>query len=257
MSAALRLWNESEEKLKAKGNMAFRDVIERPQTYSSPAIIERRRRILQETRNVIGEQGISALSMNEIGQRAGVAKRTLYNAFQTRERMIAAAIQEYFDDVVSRIPFVSEPGTLRHNLERMVSVLEVSQTMRNYTRAILSLYFSSDVDNDIWIAMHSPARQYHGQWIGRLEAARQLQPWVKVDALADDLVRFEYATINGWAQGHIPDDQMIVRLTSGYLSCLLGSLRGATRREVETLIKDIGERGMAALPEPRKLREAA
>ena len=67
---------------------------DRPQTYSSPAIIERRRRILEETRKVIAEQGIAALSMNEIGQRAGVAKRTLYNAFQTRERIHEARMQE-------------------------------------------------------------------------------------------------------------------------------------------------------------------
>ena len=79
--------------LAGKANEEYKESGDRPQTYSSPAIMERRRRILEETRKIIAEKGIAALSMNEIGQRAGVAKRTLYNAFQTRERMIASAIK--------------------------------------------------------------------------------------------------------------------------------------------------------------------
>ena len=241
----------------SKDKPVLKDVSERPQTYSSPAIIERRKRILDETRKVIAEQGITALSMNEIGQRAGVAKRTLYNAFQTRERMIASAIQEYFDDYVSRIAFTSPPGTMQHNLERMISVVQRNRKIRNYIKAIMALYFSSDVDDDIWTAMHSPAIHHNRQWIEVLDAKKQLQPWVQVDRLVDDLVRFEYATINDWAQGRIPDDELIVRLVSSYLTCLVGALKGAARKEVETLIKDIAERGLEALPMPQRSRAAA
>lgn len=241
----------------SKDKPVLKDVSERPQTYSSPAIIERRKRILDETRKVIAEQGITALSMNEIGQRAGVAKRTLYNAFQTRERMIASAIQEYFDDYVSRIAFTSPPGTMQHNLERMISVVQRNRKIRNYIKAIMALYFSSDVDDDIWTAMHSPAIHHNRQWIEVLDAKKQLQPWVQVDRLVDDLVRFEYATINDWAQGRIPDDEVIVRLVSSYLTCLVGALKGAARKEVETLIKDIAERGLEALPMPQRSRAAA
>jgi AcrR family transcriptional regulator len=243
--------------LAIKDNIDPRDATERPQTYSSPAIIERRRRILEETRKVIAEQGIAALSMNEIGQRAGVAKRTLYNAFQTRERMIASAIQEYFDEYVSRIAYSSTPGTLQYNLERMISVVQRNRKIRNYIRAIMALYFSSDVDHDIWTAMHSPAVEHNRTWIAALEKKKQLQPWVDVDGLVEDLVRFEYATINDWAQGRIPDDQIIVRLVGSYLVCVLGALKGAARKEVEALIVGIAERGMDALPAPSRARGAA
>jgi AcrR family transcriptional regulator len=234
--------------LAGKANEEYKESGDRPQTYSSPAIIERRRRILEETRKFIAEKGIAALSMNEIGQRAGVAKRTLYNAFQTRERMIASAIQEYFDEYVSRIAYSSAPGTMLHNLERMISIVQRDRKIRNYIKAIMALYFSSDVDHDIWTAMHSPAVHHNRQWIEVLEVRKQLQPWIVVDALVEDLARFEYATINDWAQRRIADDAVIVRLVSGYLTSLLGALRGAARKEVEALIKDIAERGMEALP---------
>ncbi|CAN5156385.1 hypothetical protein BH09PSE3_BH09PSE3_18180 [soil metagenome] len=234
----------------------LKEVNERPQTYSSPAIVERRRRILEETRKVIAEHGIAALSMIDIGQRAGVAKRTLYNAFQTRERMIAAAIQEYFDDYVSRISYTYPPGTMLHNLERMISVVQRNRKIRNYIRAIMALYFSSEVDIDIWTAMHLLAKRHNKEWIQGLADRKQLQPWVEVDKLVDDLVRFEYATINDWAQDRIPDEDVIVRLIASYLTFVLGSVRSTARKEVEALLRDIQERGVDALPVPRRSKSA-
>lgn len=236
----------------SKANEELKESGERPQTYSSPAIIERRRRILEETRKIIAEEGIAALSMNEIGQRAGVAKRTLYNAFQTRERMIATAIQEYFDEYIGRIAYANAPGTMLHNLERMISIVQRNAKIRNYIKAIMALYFSPDVDHDIWMATHLPAARHNRQWIEVLAAKKQLQPWAEAGKLVEDLVRFEYATINDWAQGRIPDDEVIVRLVSGYLTSLLGALKGAARKEVEALIKDIAECGMDALPAPSR-----
>jgi AcrR family transcriptional regulator len=221
---------------------------ERPQTYSSPAILDRRRRILEETRQVIAEQGVSGLSMNDIGHRAGVAKRTLYNAFQTRERMIAAAIQEYFDDYVGRISYSSEPGTLVHNLERITSVIQRNRKIPNYIRAIMALYFSPEADDDIWEAMHSLGTRHNREWIQNLANKRQLQPWIDIDTFADDLVRFEYATINEWARQRIADDAIILRLIISYLTLVLGAVKGAARKDVEALLNDVAERGIEALP---------
>lgn len=235
----------------------LKEANERPQTYSSPAILERRRRILEETRKVIAEQGIAALSMNDIGQRANVAKRTLYNAFQTRERMIATAIQEYFDEYVSRISFTNPSGTMMRNLERMISVVQRNRKIPNYIRAIMALYFSPEVDHDIWVALHEPGARHNKEWVRSLADRKQLQPWVDVDTFVDDLVRFEYGTINDWAQQRIADDAIIVRLVTSYLTFVLGAMKGTARKEVETLLKDIAERGVDALPVYKRNKTSA
>lgn len=203
---------------------------------------------------MIAEQGIAALSMNEIGLRAGVAKRTLYNAFQTRERMIAAAIQDYFDEYVGQISYAYPVGTMLHNLERMISVVQRNRQIRNYIRAIMALYFSPDVDSDIWIAMHSMATRPSMEWLRALESKKQLNHWINVDDLADDVVRLEYATINNWALGRIADDQIVVRLISSYLTFMLGATRGAARKEIETLLRRLPVEGEAALPKPQRMR---
>jgi len=51
--------------------------------------------ILDETRKLITDKGIDALCMDQICRKSGVSKRTLYNAFGTREYMIAKSIREY------------------------------------------------------------------------------------------------------------------------------------------------------------------
>jgi AcrR family transcriptional regulator len=208
------------------------ETIEKPLTYSSPAILERRRRILEETRILIEEQGIGNFSMNELCARAGVAKRTLYNAFQTRERLIAAAIQEYFLEYLSRISYKSEPGTLQRNIERIVAVGRRNRKIRNYIRAIMAVYFSSDVNVDIWHAMNSVAVESNLEWIRNLARRRQLQPWIDPDDLANDIVRYEYATIHDWARGLLPDEVLVPRLVNSYLSFMAGATRGAARDEI-------------------------
>ncbi|MCG2841124.1 TetR/AcrR family transcriptional regulator [Sandaracinobacter sp. RS1-74] len=191
--------------------------------------------------------------MNEIGRRAGVAKRTLYNAFQTREQMVAMAIREYFEDFVQHIPFENPPGTLMRNVERMMVVLNRNKKIRNYIRAIMSLYFSPQGDVDIWSIMHVMALHQNLEYIRVLHAKRQLQPWVDVDQLAADVVRFEYATINDWAHGRIPDEDAVRRLLECYLTLMAGATRGTARKEIETLLLRLHQEGMAALPQMKRI----
>ena len=231
----------------------MRDITEKPLTYSSPAILERRRRILEETRTLIAEQGIGNFSMNDLCRRAGVAKRTLYNAFQTRERLIAVAIQEYFQDYLSRIHYESEEGTLQRSLERIIAVGRRNRKLRNYIRAIMAVYFSPDVIPDIWEAMNSIAVASNLEWIRNLQKRRQLQPWVDPQALANDIVRYEYATIYDWARGLFDDDVLIPRLLTSYLTFMLGATRGAARAEIEEKLREQGDVPIA----PAALRDVA
>lgn len=204
--------------------------------YSSPAIHERRRRILDETRKMIQERGLAGFSMDEIGKRAGVAKRTLYNAYQTKERMIAIAIHEYFQRYLSQIPFSGEVGTLQRNVERMIFMVQRDLQLRNYISAIMSLYFSPDAGPSIWNTMHKMTAEAHLQWILPLKAKRQLQPWVEPYALADDIVRTSYAALNDWCRGRIGDDEVVLHVVRTFLTIAAGATRGAARKEVEEML---------------------
>jgi AcrR family transcriptional regulator len=206
---------------------------DRPAVYASPAILERRRRILAEARNLIAEHGLDGLNMEELCERAGVAKRTIYNAFQSKEQMIATAIHEYFEGYVERIPFTGEPGTLTRNVERLIWIAKRNLKIRNYIRAVMAIYFSPGVDRGIHEAMHEMGVRGHTEWIEGLARRRQLQPWVNPAQMPHHVVSVEYVTINNWSQGHVPDEDFIRHLLFCYLTFMAGATRGAARREVE------------------------
>ena len=212
--------------------------------YSSPAIHERRRRILEETRKMIAEHGLAGFSMDEICKRAGVAKRTLYNAYQTKERMIALAIHEYFEKYVSHIPYTTPIGSLQRNVERIVFVIQRNRQLRNYISALMSIYFSPDADSDIWETMHSMAVQANLQWITALKAKKQIQPWIDVNCLADDIVRTEYAIINDWCRGRIEDEQIAYHQVRACLTIAAGATRGAARKGIEEMLQRYHSDGM-------------
>ncbi|GAN00307.1 transcriptional regulator [alpha proteobacterium U9-1i] len=212
--------------------------------YSSPAIHERRRRILEETRKMIAEHGLAGFSMDEVGKRAGVAKRTLYNAYQTKENMIALAIHEYFERYLQHIPYTGEIGSIQRNVERMIFVIQRNRQLRNYISALMSIYFSADSDSDIWNTMHSMAVESNLQWINGLKSKRQLQPWIDPVRLADDIVRMEYSIINDWCRGKIEDDQVVYHLVRACLTIGAGAARGAGRKEIEDMLTEFHTSGI-------------
>jgi AcrR family transcriptional regulator len=225
---------------------------DKPQTYSSPAIRARRKRILDETRKLIAEQGLANFNMNELCQRAEVAKRTLYNAFQTREQMIAIAIGEYSQDYIDRIPYTAPAGTLQRNLERLVAVSRRNLKIRNYIRAIMSVFFSPEGESDIWRTMQGMAVSPTLEWLQSLAAKRQLQPWIEPERLAADLVRLEYAVVNDWSLGRISDEELTPHLLLSYLTLTAGATKGAANAEVREAIQSIEERGVPQVrPAPK------
>ena len=225
----------------------------RPSGYSSPSIRARRRRLLEETRKLIEEQGLSGVSMDEVCKRAGVARRTLYNAFQSKERMIAIAINEYFEAYVTHIPYTTIPDTLERTVERMIIVASRNMAVKSYTKALMAIYHSPGADVDIWRTIHRIAADTHAPWIKRLEKLRQLQNWVDADELVDAVVRYRYATGNAWCQGVLSDTEWLSLLIRGFLMMMAGATRGSARRQIENMLSD--ERLGAALDQVRQFAD--
>jgi AcrR family transcriptional regulator len=218
--------------------------------YLSPAIIARRKRILDETRKMIAERGLAGFSMDDLCKRAGVAKRTLYNAYQTKERMIALAIREYFENYAVDIPFTAPPGSIKRNIDRIIFIYQRNRNPRNYARALASIYFSHEVDKDLLVTMHQMLVDANLEWIMAYKAKRQLQSWVDADALANDMVRMEYALLNDWCRGVIVDEEIIYHHLRACLTVAVGATRGAARKEVEELLRHYPEHDLA-LPSMR------
>jgi len=209
------------------------------QGYASSSIIERRRRILTTARKMIGAEGMAAINMDEISRRADVAKRTLYNAFQSKERLIAEAIQQYFDDYEIQLPYTTPPATGGRVAEHIAIFPHRNPSIRNYTRALTNIYFSADVDFELRRTIGEIVAHTHRPWIERLHAERQLQPWIERDQLIDDILRYRYALAHDWTNGRVPDDEVARMLIVGVMTMVIGATKPRARRESEEVLRDI------------------
>ncbi|MCB2047476.1 MAG: TetR/AcrR family transcriptional regulator [Novosphingobium sp.] len=221
--------------------------------YSSPSIIARRHRILDETRRMIDEVGITNLSMDDVAKRADVAKRTLYNAFQSKEHLVASAISKYFEDYANIIEYSTEAGSLDRMIEHLAIVAFRNLSIRNYTRALMNVYFSSDVDPEIRLAIHQIAAKPQEPWVLAMERKRQLQPWIDAEDLLTMLVRYRYATAHAWAEGLIPDDQLVTEVIRGFLTFAAGAVTGAARKQIIEVLTNLEDHPFVKNP-PRMMQ---
>lgn len=234
----------------------------KPMVYSSAAITERRKRILKEARHLIAEFGAEGFGIRELCRRADVAQRTLYNAFLNKDRIIALAIRESYEEANKRIRYDTLPTTLDGILDRLISINSRNFKARNYTKAVAALYFSPNTSEDIVGSLRDMAFLNLRLWLDTVEEQDELSPWVRRRELELNLVNTEYAVINDWARGLIADEDYIRRLLESILIIAVGATTGRTRERAVRKLKDFSSRSKItdyrkAVPAARRGTRAA
>ena len=65
---------------------------------------ESRRRILEAAREVFFRDGFMGANLDEVAEKAGVAKGTLYNYADSKEGLFLQAVEPYRDGLVGQVP---------------------------------------------------------------------------------------------------------------------------------------------------------
>ncbi|MCW1382943.1 TetR/AcrR family transcriptional regulator [Novosphingobium sp. KCTC 2891] len=214
---------------------------DKPLLYFSPSILARRRRLLKETRRMIAEDGLDGFSIRRLCQRAGVAQRTLYNAFQNKDRLIALAIREAYDEYSAYARTSTESASLAGLLSRTIAINRRNFRVRNYTKAVCALYFSANTKPDVWETLQEMSLLGTHRWLERRKA--ELQPWVDVNHLAEVMANVLYATINDWALGRLEDQEYLPRLAENILLLVIGSAKGELAEEATRFLETIQRTG--------------
>lgn len=200
---------------------------------------------------MIAEYGIERFSIRKLCQQADVAQRTLYNAFHSKDRLIALAIREAYEEVNGYMRYRTSAETLEGIVDRLMSVNRRNLKARNYTRAVTSIYFSPNASEDVWNALREMVFLNLRQWLNRLTRDSELQPWVNPDELADTFANIEYSIINDWALARIKDDDYIHRLITAVLSLAAGVTTGNTRDQAIAMLDRIAQTGeLPEFPKP-------
>lgn len=216
---------------------------DKPLLYSSPLILDRRRRLLREARHMIAEGGIENFSVRKLCQRAEVAQRTLYNAFHNKDRVIALAIREAYDDFNAYVRHKTDHHTLAGVLDRTIAINRRNFRVRNYTRAVVAIYFGPATPRDVWETLRDMSVKSIHEWLTVMQSRDELQPWVDPEHFATAMANLQYSVINDWGLGRLGDDEYLPRLAESMLLLLIGAVRGEVRDEAETYLSDMRRTG--------------
>ncbi|WP_426163595.1 TetR/AcrR family transcriptional regulator [Sandarakinorhabdus sp. DWP1-3-1] len=216
---------------------------DKPLLYSSPSILDRRRRILKEARKIIAEVGFENFSVRELCVRAGIAHRTLYNAFHSKDRVIAIAIRQAFDDFNGHVRHRTDQDTVAGVLDRTIAINRRNFGVRNYTKAVCAIYFGPNTPRDVWQTLQHMSLVRIREWLDVLRSKDQLQDWVSIDHLADTMANVQYSTINDWCLGRLGDEEYLQRLTENMLLLIIGAVKGEARTEAETFLFEMQRTG--------------
>lgn len=92
----------------------------RPDADAGPTTIEwtpAARRVLEAASELFYEHGISAVGVDAVASRAGVTKKTLYDRFGSKERLVVEYLRDrdrvWRDDIVARMPGAGDDPVAR------------------------------------------------------------------------------------------------------------------------------------------------
>lgn len=214
---------------------------EKPLLYFSPMILARRRRLLKETRAMIAQDGLEGFSVRKLCQKAGVAQRTLYNAFQNKDRLIAFAIREAFEEFQAYVSTSTDATSVSGLLTRTLAINRRNFRVRNYTKAVCAIYFAPTTPRDVWQTLQDMSLRGNRAWLDR--HSNSINGWIDINHFADSMANVQYATINDWCLGRLPDEEYLPRLAENMLTLLAGALHGDVAKEVGLHLDEIRRTG--------------
>jgi len=192
----------------------------------SEAMFDRRRRILREARAIISQEGPEQLNMRNLGERAGVSTKTIYNAFGSKETVIALAIYTYFQSFVDHLTFETNSRDLDGAMERQATSTLRDVDVPHFMKAVIGLYFSRTVHPAIRAVLIDLATRSWSDWLQKVEDERQIRQGVVLRELHVDLSSLQYACILDWCNGSLSDEVFLRRSISGILTHLMGATTG-------------------------------
>lgn len=141
--------------------------------------LKRREQILAAARQLITDRGYDGVTMRDLAKESGVAPKTLYHQFHSKENLLRAAVEERYRYLYQIID--DEP--IEHGIDRLFFIIDTvaSTTEKNlaYAKALRPLLTSETSSAFAAIRMNT-----YRKAIDQIEAEGDFVDWIDVDILA-------------------------------------------------------------------------
>ena len=206
---------------------------------------ERRERILQSAREMIGASGYAGLTMRDLARAARVTVPTIYNLIGAKEAVLFAAIEEQTARFLTTIESGGDASTASRALAVVDSCTREMLRMPHYYRSLLGILLQSDSASEMRDLVHRALIEEFELALTQMRDAGELADWVQPAALARALTAQLESTSLRWAGGDLASKRLPDAAVYGVGLMLLGVASGASRSELTERI-ECAQRGIPA-----------
>jgi AcrR family transcriptional regulator len=204
----------------------------------------KRGQILRELRRQIGVRGIDGITMRDLAIASGVALKTLYNLFGSKEALVAESVRETYRRVMGSI--IQDDGA-PEPFDQLIAYASRSAQFNLaepvYTKAMIYAYYAAYESE---YSFHKDFHDYIGggfeNILTEMQTLGELRDWSSPRVIARQIVESLISTAAEWAKQVIPDDAFADTSLLTILSLLHVHLDDRRRNETEARIREIGER---------------
>lgn len=170
----------------------------------TPRQLDRHKRIVECTRDLLAEQGYEGLQMRVLADRAGVSPMTLYNRFGNKDDLILIALQELLAELAGRARVSRRTGIAFVLHTAQVNANQIVATPR-YAKAMALMLFNGQPESPIVRTLLINNLDETQRQVREMMAAGELDDSVDAALLERNLSVCGWSTILLWMTGVIPD----------------------------------------------------
>ncbi len=209
-----------------------------PRRYTSPAMAERRQRIIDCAHRLMGEAGEQGLTIARLCREAEVAPRTIYRLFTDKDGVIFATVADRMREVRDHIARQNRTYTLDTVFDELDWMVSEMERDTEYARVAIGFNFSLNPRRAEIRELRSVAYNRFRNWLDLQIAAGNTRGDLDLERLAQRHVVGEFLVYRRWAIGVTQSDECRLELRCSFLQSAAVVLTGAAQ---EDALRQLGE----------------
>lgn len=199
----------------------------------------RRQEILATTWEMIAEHGGEEFNLTELSKRSGVALRTIYNAFQDRDGLIAQAVATHYHSLFGGIEILSnESHTLEEAIEMCARVATETARVKAFSATAARMYFAARTNPRLVETLRRLPLFILKSWLRSDEVDSRLVSRFGRERLERSFANTQWGAVNDWAAGRLDDHDLAREMKSSILQIAMAFGNRAGRAAAKRLCRD-------------------
>ena len=186
-------------------------------------------------RQLIAEKGYSGVTMRELAEKSGVAYKSLYDLYGSKDNLLGKAIEERLRLVFESI----DRAVTSRGFERLMDIIERTSSytleIPNLARALEPILASDPAKFSIGENM----QKFHREALLDIKRQGDLEDIANVDYLLHDVMLASGAVRLYWANGVIVDEDLAKAQKYSAAKAIFPFLSGSSRDLALRVIRDL------------------